>query len=222
MTDGDTGIRTYGATRAKLTANGYAPVSALGPYGLAYIARSPAPLLSQHPVAVLCWSGLKHGKYGEKNVVALVLAGNNAELAERIRECHGDGVPAAELLERIRDVLAREGLTGGPVRYGDDGSELRPLRAETRIPLSSEILNGAFSMLFDGKSGPGSDHYSHFIPLDGKWSNGDLLAVKWDELPLITDDKISSLLKELEALPARIHVEHKPPPKPARSNWLGR
>ena len=124
---------TYGATAARLKANGHRPVSAIAPDGclalwpvVQFVAHE-APLISEHPVAV--------------RTAALALS----------------PIEDDELDKRVRAALAKRGLLAGPTRLGSDGVELRPinLSGSTRGVLAEldgrVILHELVALPFDGQ-----------------------------------------------------------------------
>lgn len=194
---------TLGATRERLVANGYLPVSMLMPFvpqdpsspwkgGT----QSPPPwLVSEHPAAVQTLGGGKH-------------------LAGLILTPQADAV----LDRRTRAVLERAGLTRGPVRVGTDRRELWPLRAASR-DAHGVALKGAVEMVGVFAGGMGTGLLGCLLPLDGAWPRGDLLSVPYEKLPDVGDWR--ALFSELDRLPFQIAQEQRPPPKPSRRSWLG-
>ena len=118
---------TFGATAARLRANGYEPVSAVAPLGvydenLTGHHREWQPWeISEVPVAVEL-----------TGMAVLVIA--PAAIAD------------VELLERVRAELAA--ATSGPCRIGSDGLEVYPLQAFGRP--SGDALDGAVHLAADG------------------------------------------------------------------------
>lgn len=179
---------TLGAVRAKLIANGYTPVPLLAPDGA-------------HPALV------------SEFLPALRTLGANT-LAALILTPPED----TTLNSRIRAVLERRGLTGGPVRVGSDGRELWPLRGEL---LARSALDGAVELICAHSRGMGSGLEGALIPLDGAWARGNLHEIPYRALPALSSADAAELFEEVDALPRRIAEERRPPPKPSRRAFLG-
>lgn len=190
-----TNIPTYGACAARLRSNGYELISAIAPLGAEYdgnltskfVAWEPHEI-SEHPVAVRLQSPTG-------TLTLLVL--NPAAIAD------------PELLERVRAVLEKSGLTAGPCRTGSDGRETYALRAG--------YSRAAGSALGDAVTfGRGT-----LLPLDGRWERGDLLNVTRAELPEVDADTVRAVCADLNGLPYRLAQERRPPPQPSLEAWIG-
>ena len=190
-----TNIPTYGACAARLRANGYEPISAIAPLGAEYdgnltskfVAWEPHEI-SEHPVAVRLQSPT-----GTLTLLVLTPA----------------AIEDPELLERVRAVLEKSGLTAGPCRTGSDGRETYPLRAGYSRA-AGNALAGAVTF------GRGT-----LLPLDGRWERGDLLTAARHELPEVDSDIVRSTCAELAGLPYRLAEERRPPPQPSLEAWIG-
>jgi hypothetical protein len=103
----------------------------------------------------------------------------------------------------------------GPVRVAADGTKLRVFRAD--FPFGTISLSG---LLKDGAGCfvPGSRTEVHIgsnngiIVLSGtdagKWTNGNLLTVKRDELPPLIQGTAQALLDDVERLMQRLNLSH--------------
>ncbi len=188
-------VLTFGACAQRLTQNGYTAVSAIAPDGTWDAAATghfrawTAFEASEHPVAVRLRSA-------HRNLTTMVL--------------EPFAIEDAELLERVRALLAEHGLTAGPYRVGSDGRECYLLRSGFEIPTYRPALDGA--VVF----GTGS-----LLALDGQWKNGTLLDVTVAELPAAPRELIETVAGALEHLPFQLAEEHRPPPQPTLEAWIG-
>jgi hypothetical protein len=161
-----------------------------------FLVAVPVYDISEDPVAVSCEGGL----------LKLVL-----QPAED-----------AVLGERVRAVLDKHQLTGGPVRVGSDDVRIFPLRFDGYDDfLRKDVLDGVVVLeraISYGQYGRRSAR----IPLDAEWSQGTLLDTPIDKLPQIDDERLGTLLRELEAIPWQLRVERRPPPRPSRLGFIGR
>ena len=186
---------TFGACASRLRSNGYEPISAIAPLGAQFDENLTGKLrdwtefeISEHPVAVRLQSP-------SGGLCTLVLT--PAAIAD------------PELLDRVRAVLEKSGLTAGPCRLGSDGREVYPLRAGIGRA-SGEALDGAVQF------GRGV-----LLPLDGRWERGDLLSVQRAELPEVDADAVRAACAALSGLPYRLAEERRPPPAPSLEAWIG-
>lgn len=194
---------TLGAVAARLQAQGYQPVSALAPFGrMSMVNTQPMSpqfvphlvhLVSEHEPAILIRPPL----------AVLVFT-----------------PPSDKTLElRVRMALEKRGLTRGPVRVGSDGRESRLIRLHGQGAAGPEVLDGVLRI--DQQR---NEHrvllVPTFLPLDGRWPDGDLLSVPMARLPEIDTDDLSKLFQEVSSAPYQIATE-RTPVKPSRRAWLG-
>ncbi len=194
---------TLGSASRALAANGYAPVSLLQPLGewvsavSPFFAKLPSWRTSEHPAGVLCRA--------PSPLAVLVIA----------------PIEDTELAARVTKALADRGLLSGPVRRGSDGVDVRPLRAGVIPPGVRRALSGAVTIEQSRKFGQFDEPVSSIVPLDGHWSDGDLLTVPREKLPAIAADDVEALMSALDELPQQLAAERRPPPKPSIDAWLG-
>jgi hypothetical protein len=190
---------TLGAVANRLRELGYEPVSAIFPQGrivntmpAARFEAHPLHLVSEHPPAVLVGPPL----------AVLVLT-----------------PPEDKALEvRIRTALEKRGLIRGPVRVGSDGREARLIRLQGQGLAGREMLEGAVRI--DHQTNDRVQLVPTFLPLDGRWPEGDLLSVPMAKLPEIDAGAMAKLFEELSMAPYQIASEREPV-KPSRRAWLG-
>ena len=186
---------TYGACAARLRSNGFEPVSAVAPLGSEYDGNLTSKFVSWEPHEI------------SEHPVAVRLAAPTGTLCALTLDLRSIEDP--ELLERVRAVLEKSGLTAGPCRTGSDGREVHVLRAGYSR-CTGEALDGAVTF------GRGT-----LLPLDGRWERGDLLNVARAELPEADSDLVRSVCAELNGLPYKIAEERRPPPQPSIEAWIG-
>ena len=169
--------QTLGASRAKLTANGYEPVSALSPD-----TELPPYLTSEHPAALRT--------RGANPLAALILSSPEDTALD----------------QRVRSILERRGLQRGPCRVGSDQRELWPLQCQGDL-MGSTALGGAVTLICTVNLGMGQGRLASLIPLDGAWLKGDLCSVPYSKLPALSTEEAVALFRELEALTPPCEVE---------------
>ena len=118
---------TFGATAARLRANGYEPVSAVAPRGV-YEEHLTGHHRAWQPHEI------------SEHVAAVELTGMAVLVLDPSK------IEDVELAERVRAALA--GATSGPCRVGSDGLEVYPLQAFGRP--SGDALDGAVHLAADG------------------------------------------------------------------------
>jgi hypothetical protein len=165
--------QTLGASRSKLMALGYEPVSLLAPD-----ADLPPYLVSEHPPAV---------RTRAANPLAALILTSPEDMA---------------LVQRIRSVLEGRGLQRGPCRIGSDQSELWPLQCAGDLR-EWTALDGAVQLICTVPLGAGQGTLSALIPLDGAWLKGDLCSVPYAKLPALSAGEADALRGELESLATR-------------------
>jgi hypothetical protein len=176
-------LLTYGATKERLIANGYAPVSVLSPN------EKRGYRIAEDPAGALCMPNDR-----ERRVVSLIVTAKDKDLR-------------AAILGIIEKQLGR-----GPVRTSSDGSEHRPLRYEEWEVAPSRSWSPwgapadqdrAVILEHAGRSGPGAVLESAIVCLSGTWAKGDLLSTQRARLPVIDRAGIDALFRALEALPTK-------------------
>jgi hypothetical protein len=118
-------------------------------------------------------------------------------------------LPDQTLSTRVRALLEKRGLLGGPVRIGSDGREMRPVRFSSQWHLTALDHSVYLS------------NQDTVLPLDGHWPQADLLTVTYANVPEVNTDWAQALFQEICMLPYRIAEERAPPPRPSRRAWLG-
>ena len=190
-----TTVLTFGACASRLRSNGYEPLSAAAPLGSEYDGNLTSKFVAWEPHEI------------SEHIAAVRLQSPSGTLCALVLDPAVIADP--ELLERVRAVLEKSGLTAGPCRLGSDGREVYPLRAGFGR-VAGDALDGAV------RFGRGT-----LLPLDGSWPRGTLLDVPRAELPECDADTVRAVCADLNGLPYRLAEARRPPPQPSIEAWIG-
>jgi len=142
----------------------------------------PAAFLSEQPAAIVL---PLHGS----NLVAIKLDVRNAKLRDELRSNVVKALGSCPV--RIGSDGVETYLTRGSLNYGHSSSSTYVPAGESH-PLVSVVNRGT-------------------LPLDATWKNGDPTTVRYDRLPLVSDETLDALTRAVDDVLRRDAPEWVPP-----------